>query len=402
MTKFKVKAATEEGRVISREVEARSREELSVMLEKEGLLPIKVKKEGRPFSKAFFKGRKRSVKRGEFLIFNKGLAALLKAGLPVVECLETLKGQASNEYFEGILDGTANYIRNGESLSDAFAHHGEVFSSLYTASISAGERTGDLIPAISGYINYQQRIEAIRKKVVSSVTYPAILTAASLAVIAFLIVYVVPTFSKIYISTGATLPLASRILIAASSFMRRYILLFAGFFLGAGFAIRAYIKSEGGRYALDRAKLEFPQLGGIYLSYTAAKFSRTLSMVLKSGVHLVHALEMSRGVINNTLLEGRLDYVIKKAREGETITGAMAEAGFMPEITLRMLGVGERSASLPEMLADIASFHDEEVDHKVGIITDLIEPALMIIMGLIIGAIVVLLYLPIFQLGANI
>lgn len=402
MTKYRVKAATGQGRLVSKEFEVATKEELSTLLEREGLFALEVKTGGGVFALPALKGRRRTVKSGEFLVFNKGLVALLKAGLPVVECMETLKSQASSEYFRGIVDEAIKGIRRGESLSEAMSRRPGVFTPLYTASVGAGERTGDLVPAITSYINYQQRIEAIRKKVVSSATYPAILTVASLAVIAFLIVHVVPTFSKIYLTAGAPLPLPSRILIAASSFTRRYVIVIAGGIFAAAFLLRAYGRSGGGRRSIDRIKLLLPQLGEIYLSYTIAKFARTLSMVLKSGVHLVHALEMSRGVLRNALLEEKLDYVIKRAKEGETVTGAMKDAGFMPPLTLRMFEVGERSASLSEILIDIASFHDEEVDHKVGIITNLIEPALMIIMGLVIGTIVVLLYLPIFQLGASI
>ena len=404
MARFRVKAATNEGKLIFREVEAPGRDELSSSLEKEGLFPIEVRPLGiwKDSIGSFLKMKKGSVGRAEFLVLNRGLVSLLKSGLPVVECMETMAHQASNYYFKSVIEETVNYIRGGQSMSEAMEHNPRAFPPLYTASIKAGERTGDLVPSIVGYINYQARIEAIRKKVISSVTYPAVLTLASSAVIAFLIIHVVPTFSKIYLESGAPLPLASRILIVVSSSIRRYFLFIFGFAILLGFFIRAYLKSDEGRRYLDNLKLSFPQLGEIYRGYVISKFSRTLAMVLRSGLHLIHALEMSRGVLSNRVLEERLDYVIKKAKEGEQITRAMGEADFMPEISLRMLGVGERAANLSEVLTDISDFHDSEVDHKVGIITTLIEPALMVIMGLVIGTIVILLYLPIFQLGAGI
>ncbi|MBI5599571.1 MAG: type II secretion system F family protein [Deltaproteobacteria bacterium] len=405
MPRFRIKAATAQGRLIAREIEAATRQDVFGLLEKEGLYPIEVRARGgigHLFTLPFSRPSGAVKKRGDFLVFNKGLVALLKAGIPVVECLDVLGAQALSPAFKEALGNVMREVRNGETLSGAMERHPEVFPPLYTASISAGERTGDVVPAINGYINYRQRIEVIRKKVVSALTYPVILTVASVAVVTFLMIYVVPSFSKMYISAGAKLPLASRLLIAVSGFLSGYFPFILVFIAGSAVFLRALLRSAGGERLLDGMKMTFPQFGEIYLSYTVAKFARTLSMVLKSGVHLVHALEMSKGVLNNAVLEEKLDYVIRRAKEGQGLTQAIGEAGFMPPITLRMLGVGERSASLAEMLADIADFNDDEVDHKVGIITDMIEPALMIVMGLIIGTIVVLLYLPIFQLGSTI
>lgn len=398
MINFKVRAATQEGRVVSREVLANSRQEVGIQLEKEGLYLIEAKPKGIG-AFALPTSRRRKVKAWEFLMFNQGLVALLKAGMPVLECFDALLQRSMNPHFSEAIEDTVRGIQNGQSISEAMKDRPDVFPPLYTASISAGERTGDLIPSIKGYIEYIKRIEAIRKKVVSAVIYPALLTGVSLLLVIFLITYVVPAFANIFMDSGTKLPLPTRVLISITDFVGQNFLLMLLTVTGFSFALRFFIRTPTGRSYVDALKLHFPRLGEIYWGYAVAKFSRTLGMVLNSGIPIIQALEMTKGVLSNSILEGKMDRAIKKAREGETITNAMTEVALMPDVTLRMLAVGERSASLPAILADIADFHDEEVDHRVKIMTSLIEPALMIIMGFVIGTIVILIYLPIFMIG---
>lgn len=400
MINFKVRAATQEGRVVSREVLANSRQEVGTQLEKEGLYLIEARPGGIGYA-SLQTSRRRKIKAWEFLTFNQGLVALLKAGMPVTECFDALLQRSLNPHFSAAIEETVRGIQNGQSISEAMKARSDVFPPLYTASISAGERTGDLIPSIKGYIEYIKRIEAIRKKVVSAMIYPALLTAVSLLVLTFLITYVVPAFAGIYLDSGTELPLPTRVLISATDFVKQNLLVMLLTVTALGFALRYFLRTSAGRSYVDAVKLHFPRLGEIYWGYAVAKFSRTLGMVLASGVPIIQALEMTKGVLSNTILEGKMDRAIKRAREGETVTNAMTEVALMPDVTLRMLAVGERSASLPAILADIADFHDEEVDHRVKIMTSLIEPALMIMMGLFIGTIVVLLYLPIFMLGRS-
>ncbi len=403
MSRFTVKAATAEGRVTTKEVEADSREEVELKLEKEGLFPIEVKpRSGEGLTYTLLSGRKKTIKRSEFLVFNKSLVALLNAGLPITECLDTLSHLLKNEAFKTAVNDAQREIEHGKTLSEAMSLNPDIFPSLYTASISSGERTGDLVPAVKDYVNYQKRIEAIRKKVVSSLTYPVSLTCFTTLIIVFLLIYVVPRFSKIYGDVGGDLPVASKMLMSLSTNFVTYLPFIIIALISLVVFVRFYLKSARGALMFDRVLLGFPQLGEVYRSYTVAKFARTLSMVLRSGVPLVTALEMSKGVLDNKLLERRLDEVVRKTREGQPLTKAMGEAEMFPEISLKMLGVGERSASLSAMLSDIADYHDEDVDHKARIITSLLEPTLMIVMGLIIGGIVLLIYLPIFYLvGAD-
>lgn len=400
---YKVKVSTPQGRVFHREVAAESEAHVSAVLAQEGLYPLKIAcSEGftRRFTSIFV--RPRAVNTSDFLVFNQGLATLLKAGLPLTDCLETLVGISADLVLNGAIKEAVREVRSGKTLSEAMSTQAMVFPPLYTAAISAGESTGDLVPTIRSYTEYQQKVEAIRKKVTSSATYPAVLAGISLLVIIFLVTYVVPSFASIYLGTGAQLPLPTMVLIGITEFIKEFFYIIILFLAGGGVGFVYYLKGEKGRLFADKMKLTIPYLRDIYTDYAMSKFSRTLGMVLMSGVPLIKGLEMTRVVLRNSVLEAKLMTVIRKAREGRPVTQAIKEEGFMPAITLKMFGVGERSASLQSILGDIADYHDSGLDYKVGMMTDLIEPVLMVFMGIIIGTIVVLMYLPIFQLGARI
>ncbi|MBW7956959.1 MAG: type II secretion system F family protein [Deltaproteobacteria bacterium] len=396
MARFKVKTGTMDGRVFLKEVEAANIEEARSRLEEEGLIPLEVRSGG--FSMSGFRSR---VSGSDFLVFNQGFLTLLKAGLQLVEILETLQKSATSQALSAILERVVKDIKSGHPFSEALKAHPSVFPSLYISTIAAGERTGDLIPSIKGYIDFQKRMEAVRKKVVSAASYPMILAGASLLVVAFLITYVVPSFAGVYMSSESELSFGTRALMAVSDFMRANALFFPPAVFIAIFLLRYYLKTGSGRGFLDRLKLQAPGIGDIYRGYSVAKFSRTLGMLLRSGITLPEAMGMSKSVLDNSVLERKLELAVRKVREGGSASEAMAGAALMPEITLRMFTAGERSASLQAMCEEIADFHEQEVEHRVDVLTKLIEPALMIIMGLVIGAIVVLMYMPVFQLGAR-
>ncbi len=398
MAIFKVKAGTLEGKILQKQVEAATREALLAKLEKEGLFPISVSLKG--VSLPSFK-RDARVKAADLLVFNYGFSTLLKAGLPVLDSLETLMRISRGAHLSSALADASREIKNGLTLSEAMRRNPSAFPELYTASIAAGERTGDLVPVIKGYIEFQKRTEEIKKKIVSAAVYPIVLAVSSVGVVGFLVAYVVPSFAQIYMDAGAELPLPTLALISVSRFVKGHIFVVLMVFAIAVVALRSAHKKGFGRIYLDSIKLKIPEIGDIYRGYSIAKFSRTLGMVLKSGISLVQGLEMSKGVLNNSVLEGKLTRVIGKTKEGESVTEAMSRENLLPDISLRMFSVGEKSASLPVVLDEIADFHEQEVSHRVGIVTDLLEPALMIIMGLVIGTIVVLMYLPIFQLGSR-
>lgn len=397
MARYKVRTGTLDGKVFLREVEASNPEEARDRVEREGLVPIEVLS-GRM---TLFKGRAR-VRNSELLVFNQGFMTLLKAGIPLVEVIETLKKSSRNQALSAALDTVIEELRSGSPLSKSLGSSPEVFPLLYVSTIEAGERTGDLIPSIKGYIDFQKRTEAMRKKIVSSASYPLILAGASILVVSFLIAFVVPSFAGVYMNSGAELPLGTRALMAVSDFMKANFLFFPPALVIIFFSLRQYIRTGPGKVLLGRLQLAVPGIGELYRGYEVSKFSRTTGMLLKSGVSLVEALGMSKGVLSNAVLKEKLESVVLRVKQGGSMTDAVAGIDFMPEITLRMLSAGEKSASLQTMCEEIAEFHDREIEHRVEVLTSLLEPALMIIMGIIIGAIVVFMYMPIFQLGARV
>lgn len=404
MAQYLVRAGTPEGRVIFKEVEAATKEDAGRQIEKDGLYPLNIEArtlKTAPTGLSFFKGKPR-VKSGDLLVFNQGLVTLLKAGLSVIDSLETLQDSSGVSCLSVAIKDTVSSIRNGQSLSEAMKGHPEVFPRLYTSAIGAGERTGDLIPSIRGYLEYQKKMETVRKKVLSALVYPLVLGGASILVVGFLLSYVVPTFAKIYVDVGSELPFATMVLLRVTIFIKTHFILFGVLILSAIIGMRIYLRNSSNAVYLDAVKLRAPVFGDIYRGYAVSKFSRTLGMILASGMPVVTAIEMSKKVLNNSVLEAKMDQVIRKVSEGSTVAKALEDAAILPDITLRMFSVGEKSASLPAILADISDFHDEDISHRIGILTDLIEPALMVIMGIVIGTIVVLMYLPIFQLGARI
>ncbi len=398
MAEFKVRAATPEGRVVTRQVTAASAQHVALQLKKEGLYLLEAKSRG---FRLPFTGPGR-LKGWEFLTFNQGLAALLKAGLPVTECFEILLQRTGSPVLSEAIEDTMDGVRQGKSISEAMGAHPAVFPPLYIATISAGERTGDLVPAIQGHIEYLKRTEAIRKKVKSAATYPVVLVGLSLVVAGVMVLFVVPRFSRIYLGAGMELPLPTKVLLSVSGFVTGNFWVLLAALAVLVYALRLFMSTGGGRAIVDAFKLSLPRLGEIYLGYAMGMFTRTLGMILASGIPIIEALAMARGVLDNSVLEAKMDRVLKGTREGETVSNAIGEAGLMPDVTLSMFAVGEKSASLPAVLNDIADFHDEDVDHKVKILTGLIEPLLMVVMGLFIAAMVVALYLPIFMIGETV
>lgn len=397
MARFSIKAGTLEGKLLVKEMEASTPEEVRARIEEEGLLPIEI----RPKRLSFASGKK-SFRREELLTFNQGLLTLLKAGLPLVESLEVLKKGVRVRVLSDALGRVIGDIQAGKPLSEAFRANPSVFPDLYSSTIAAGERTGDLIPSIRSYIELQKRMEALRKKVIAAASYPLILAAASLIVVAFLVTYVVPSFAGVYLEQAAEMPLATVMLLSFSGFFKANLIYLAAVGAACVFILKRFLLTPKGKALLDRVLLTGPGIGGLYKGYAVSKFSRTFGMLLASGIPITEALSMSNGVIDNSLLKDRLAKALAMVREGSTLTEAIGGTGLLPDITMSMFSAGERSSSLQTMLVEIADFHDQDVEHRVGIITSLIEPALMIIMGVVIGAIVLLMYLPIFQIGARI
>ncbi len=398
MAIYTCKLGSSDDRIIEKEFEAADQETLRQSLEEQGFFVFEIRKKS--FQLLMEKGiGRRKVDAKDLLTFNQELLVLLKAGLPIIQALDTILEKSGKGGLPEVLGEVREDIKGGAALSDAFEKHPRVFSHLYVASIRAGERTGDLPQTLRRYIAFQKRVEGFRKKVVAAFVYPAILLTLASCVVTFLLLYVVPTFTKIFADAGSQLPLPTQVLIAFTSVLKRYILFLIGIIVAAIMLFRRWKMTDQGRFLVDGWKLRIPLIGNVISIYAVAGFSRTLATILGSGIPVVEALRMSVGTLNNKVLERRLLEAVIRVEEGTMMTTAMEKVGIMPPLALRMLGVGETTGALEEMLGEISDYFEEEIDRKLQFLTTVIEPAIFIVMGIIIGAIIITMYLPIFKLA---
>lgn len=401
MPTFACKVGTSDGRVLEKEFEAASAEILRENLEGQGFFVFQVRR--RPLAFLFSKEASSARLSGRrFLTFNQEFLVLIRSGLPILQVLDTITGRLEAGALLEVLRDIRNEVKGGSMLSEAFAKYPRIFPHLYIASVRAGEKTGDLPVTLARYLVYQKRQEALKAKIKGASFYPVLLTIAVLVVLAFMLLYVVPSFTQIYTDANAQLPLLTRILIGISTGLVSWLPLLLPALIVAVAVGRLYAASSSGALRLDRFKLRIPFFGLLYLDYALSGFCRTLGTTLASGIPAVQAMQMSRGTLNNRVLEQAMVRAIQRVEEGVTISSAIEQTGYFPVIALRMIGVGEASGALAEMLADVAEYYEEEVERRLERLTTLIEPIMMLAMGLLIGGIVVAMYIPIFQMGATV
>ncbi len=400
MPVFQCKIGMADGRVVVREFEAGTREFLRNSLEEQGFSVFSVSRRPLHFLSggAAFQGR---FSGRRFLSFNQEMLVLIRSGMPILKILDTLIERMESGRMLEVLREIREDVKGGSSLSESFSKFPHLFPHLYIASVKAGERTGDLPVILARFIAYQKRVEAIRAKVRSASFYPILLTIAVVAVLLFLLLYVIPTFTTIYADAKVTLPLATRALIwVAGSLSAGLPVLLP--MLGLAFIVgRTFIRTERGGLLLDRIKLKIPFFGQMQVEYAITGFTRTFGTTLASGIPIVEAMQMSRGTLNNRVLEGKMTEAVRRIEEGSTLSAALEQGGFFPVIALRMIGVGETTGALSEMLGEVAEYYEAEVERRLDRLTTLIEPLMMVCMGLLIGGIVVAMYIPIFQLAGT-
>ncbi|WP_291317476.1 type II secretion system F family protein [Desulfuromonas sp.] len=334
--------------------------------------------------------------------FNQELLVLIRSGLPILQVLDTISDRMESGTMLEVLREIREDIKGGSALSDAFGKFPRQFPHLYVASIRAGESTGDLPVTISRFIEYQKRVEAIKAKVRSASFYPMLLSIAVVGVLLFLMLYVVPSFTQIYADANVQLPLITRMLIATAEGMKSSVIFVVpALFVGLA-ALRMFLRTERGSMLRDRVKLGLPFFGNLVVDYALLGFCRTFGTTLTSGIPVVQAMRMSRGTLNNLVLESSLSRAVLKVEEGASLSASLEQTGFFPNIALRMVGVGETGGSLADMLADIADYYEQEVERRLDRLTALIEPIMMASMGVLIGGIVVAMYIPIFQLAGTV
>jgi len=401
MSTYICKLGSPDGKVLTREFEAADAAVLKRDLEEQGYFVFDVSKRRLRFllDRGIVGSR---VKKRDLLLLNQEMLVLIKAGLPIVQIIDTVLEQYESGAMSSALKQVREDVKGGDSLSGAMERHKQVFPRLYTASIRAGERTGDLAVTILRYIRYLRKMEDIRKKIIAALFYPSILVVVSILAVCILLFYVIPILSKIFTESGADLPLLTRMLIGFTSLVRGYFLAFLVPLIGLFVAFRFWAATETGRYLIDRFKIRVPYLGSVLTDYSLAAFSRTLANLLGGGLPIVEALHMATGTLNNAFMERSLGEAVKYIEEGGRISAAFARTGIMPPLAVRMLLVGETTGALEEMLVNIAEYLEESLEERLHILTATFEPAIMIIMGVVIGVIIIAMYLPIFKIAGTV
>ena len=398
---FTCKLGSADGRIFEKEFESANPEMLRQSLEDQGFFVFGVRKKAFQFlwEKGMARGR---VSNKELITLNQELLVLLKAGLPILQVLDTILERIDSGKLADILKDIREDIKGGRSLSEALMKFPRAFPQLYVASIMAGERTGDLPLTIKRFNLYLKKSEVMKKKLIGALVYPGILVTVAFLAITVLLVYVVPTFSQVYADAGSQLPVPTQMLISFTGFLRRFFIIFVGLAFGAVALFRSWALTDKGRYAIDSYKLKIPVIGEMWRKYSLTSFTRTLATVIGSGIPIVESLKMSVGTLNNVILERRLLTAVTRVEEGTRLSVALEGEGFMPPLAIRMLGVGETIGSLEEMLVEISEYFEEELEERLGVLATAIEPAIMIVMGLVIGVIIITMYLPVFKIAGTV
>jgi type IV pilus assembly protein PilC len=398
MAEFVLKYADGRGQIHQQVATAGSEKELRDRYSQQGFLIYSVR--SRSMAAPVF-GRRKKLDLEKFLIFNQQFVTLIRAGLPILKSLDLLAERLTDAKLGPHIKAVRDEVRNGTLLSDAFRQQG-VFPKIYVTSVMAGEKSGSLTEVLDRFISYQRQALAVRKKVIVSLMYPSVLVVLVIALMVFLVTYVVPTFATLYASMNAQLPSMTVLLIAIGTTARNYILVFAGCLVGAIFLIRWWAHKDSARQTIDQVKLRIPIFGEIWLKFQVAQLGRILSTLLTGGIPLVQAMETAAESLGTPLLERAVSSAGKSVREGQPLSASLKSSRLLPPLAVDMIEVGESTGALPAMLNSVSEFFEEDVNTRMQATLSLIEPVIMIFMGGFVAFVLISLYLPIFSLADTI
>ncbi|HZT57958.1 MAG TPA: type II secretion system F family protein [Pyrinomonadaceae bacterium] len=405
MAEFICRLGTPAGEVVTRTVEAVGAAEARVRLEAEGFRVFSVAPPRAAGLAAVTRGGKGGtsarVKPGDFLLFNQQLSAIIRAGIPILQAVAMLRRRAASSRLRNVLANVEEKIRSGMALSEAFAAQGPIFPRIYTASILAGERSGALDDVLARYVAYMRRGVEIRRKIRGALAYPLFLFAASLGMVMFLTVYVVPKMSALFEGFNRELPAVTRLVIGVSHFTSSNIYWLAPAVIGLGVGLYLWTRTPSGALALDKFLLKLPIVNSLIKQLAVSQMTRSLATLLAGGITLVESWEIAAESVTNRDLRARSSATLPMIREGRSFTESLESAGWIPPLAIDMIGVGERSGSLREMLEEVADFFDRESEVRLEQLTTVLEPAILLVMGGIVVTILLSIYLPIIQSISN-
>ncbi|UCF29780.1 MAG: type II secretion system F family protein [bacterium] len=400
MPVFVWQAQTRQGDVRKGEMEAQSVDAVNAALRRQGLSPTRVKAKPREI-KINIPGFGDKVRDRDIVIFTRQFATMIDAGLPLVQCLEILGTQSDNKTLGKTLDTIRSDVEGGASYAEALGKHPKIFDDLYVNMVAAGETGGILDTILARLSTYMEKAIALKKKVKSAMVYPATTLAVAVAVIAILMIFVIPKFADMFTGAGGELPYMTRIVIGISNFAASYKMgIVVLVLIAAGFLLKRYYRTTRGRRRIDGILLRLPVFGPLIRKVAVAKFTRTLGTMISSGVPLLDALEICAKTAGNKVVEDAVFVTRQSISEGKTIAEPLEETGVFPPMVVQMISVGEATGALDNMLSKIADFYDEEVDTAVAALTSLMEPMMMVFLGGAIGFVVIAMYLPIFKMAA--
>ena len=400
MAEFICRLGTPAGEVVTRTVEAPGINEARAHLEREGFKVFNVtppKTSGVTLSHFGRLGSQARVKANDFLLFNQQLAALIRAGIPILQAISMLRKRAASARLRAVLGDVEDEIRGGSALSEAFAAQGHIFPRIYTASILAGERSGALDEVLSRYVTYMRRSVGLRRKIRGALAYPVFLLFASLCMITFLSVYVVPRMSELFSGFAGDLPLPTKIVVGLSHWLTTNVFWFGPLVIGGAVLFYIWSRTLQGRLKLDSLVLKLPFAGPLVVQLSVAQATRSLATLLAGGITLVESWEIASESISNRELRRRSASILPMIREGRSFTESLESAAWLPLLALDMIGIGERSGSLREMLDEVAVFYDAESEVRLEQLTTTLEPAILVIMGGVVVTILLAIYLPIIR-----
>jgi len=396
MPRYRWEGKTLRGEKKKGEMEAPDEGSVRSHLRQQNIIPTKVVAKGTEISLSL--GRQR-VKKKDVAVFTRQLATMIDAGLPLVQSLDILSMQQESKTFKAVIKGIKDDVEGGSTFAGALRKHPKVFDDLYVNLVVAGEEGGILDNVLNRLAVYIEKAEALKKKVKSALVYPSTIVAVAVLVVAVLMIFVIPVFDKMFASMGHTLPLPTQIVILISNVLKKYVFLLVVALVVLFFLFRRYYATEKGKMAVDTLILKFPVFGILFRKVAVARFSRTLSTLITSGVPILDGLTITSKTAGNKLIEQAIMKARTSISEGETIAEPLGRSEVFPPMVTQMIAVGESTGSLDSMLTKIADFYEEEVDVAIATLTSLLEPFLMVFLGVTVGGIVIAMYLPIFKIA---
>ena len=382
------------------EISAVNEAAVRLALRRQQIQAIKIEAKPKDLLKRLKFFRRKKVKEKDIVVFTRQFATMIDAGLPLVQCLEILASQQDNATLKEVLLKVKADVEAGSTFADALRKHPNVFNELFCNLVTAGETGGILDTILNRLAAYIEKSMNLKKKVKTAMVYPIAVLVIAMVVVVGMLVFVIPVFQKMFADMGGTLPAFTQMVINLSDFMRRYFLLVGAVLVALYFVFQRYYKTENGQETIDAYLLKLPIFGSLIRKVAVAKFTRTLGTMLSSGVPILEGLDIVARTAGNKIIEKAILKTKMSIGEGKTIAEPLGASGVFPPMVVQMISVGESTGALDSMLSKIADFFDDEVDAAVAALTSLLEPLLMVFLGSAIGAIVVAMYLPIFQMAS--